>query len=145
MQREEGEFPGGSEGEIRGINDTVENAETNYDGHGERKQSAEIAKTVKSLWKEVQSYRADNERMLIQLNDRLVHKLNETQRQMSFDSKRRRVSHKEKKHFRGLTNTHATFMGLMNGIFKNYLDKFIIVFWMIFLYTPNRKKSMRGT
>jgi len=28
----------------------------------------------------------------------------------------------------GLTNAPATFMCLMNGIFKNYLDKFIIVF-----------------
>jgi len=28
----------------------------------------------------------------------------------------------------GLTNAPATFMCLMNGIFKDYLDKFIIVF-----------------
>ena len=28
----------------------------------------------------------------------------------------------------GLSNTHVVFMCLMNGVFRNYLDKFIIVF-----------------
>jgi len=74
------EFPCDSKGELRGLNDTVGNEEVNFDGHGERKESAELAETVKSLQKEVQSYKADNERMLIQLNDRMVHNLNEIQR-----------------------------------------------------------------
>ena len=52
----------------------------NSNGHVGRKESAKLAETVKSLQKEVQSYKADNERMLIQLNDRLAHNLNEIQR-----------------------------------------------------------------
>jgi len=49
MEREEGKFPGGSNRERRGMNDTVGIAETNSDGHGERKESTEIAEIVKSL------------------------------------------------------------------------------------------------
>ena len=90
MKREEGEIPRGSEGEVRGMNVNIGNAETNSDGHGERKKSVELAETVKSLQKEVQSCRADNERMLNQLNDTLVHNLNLIQRQMMMDSDSRR-------------------------------------------------------
>ena len=43
------------------------------DGHVDRKESTTLVETVKSLQKEVQSYKADNERMLIQLNERLAH------------------------------------------------------------------------
>ena len=49
MEREEGEIPIGSEGEMRGQNNSVGNTEINFDGHGERKESAELAETVKSL------------------------------------------------------------------------------------------------
>ena len=80
MEGEEEEILGGSEGEIRGLHDTVGNEEVNSDGHGGQKESAKLEETVKSLQKEVQSYREDNERMLQQLNDRLVHNLNEIQR-----------------------------------------------------------------
>ena len=64
MEGEEEEIFGGSEGEIRGLNDTFGNEEINSDGHGEQKESVKLAETVKSLHKEVQSYREDNERML---------------------------------------------------------------------------------
>ena len=47
----------------------------------------ELAETVKSLQKQVQSYQVDNERMFIQLNDGVMHNLNEIQRQMVLDSR----------------------------------------------------------
>lgn len=97
MEREAGEILIRSQGEIRGLNNSVGNEEINYDGHGGRKESAELAEIFKSLHKEVRSYREDNERMLQHLNDRLVHNLNEIQRQMNSDSRQRKDSHKEKK------------------------------------------------
>ena len=51
MEREEGEFP--LDGEVGGMNDTLENKEMNSDGHGGRKESAKLVETVKSLQKEV--------------------------------------------------------------------------------------------
>jgi len=105
MEGEEGKIPDGSEGEIRGMNVTIGNVETNSDWHGERKESMELAEMVKSLQKEVQSYRADNERMLIQLNDRLVHNLNEIQRYMGSDSMRRRDPYKEWKRSIGVSKS----------------------------------------
>lgn len=98
MEGGEEEIFGGSEGEMRGLNDTIGNEEINSDGHGERKAFAELSKTIKSLQKEVQSYKEENEKLLQQLNDRLVHSLNEIQRQMSSDPRKGKDSHKEKKH-----------------------------------------------
>jgi len=46
----------------------------------------------------VQSYRHDNERILIQLNERLVQNLNEIKKQMGLESRQRKDFHKEKKH-----------------------------------------------
>ena len=42
----------------------------------------------------------------------------------------------------GLSNTTANFMCLMNGVFREYLDKFVISFWMKSLYIPSQRKSM---
>ena len=103
MDREERKLP--SDEEVGRRNDTVGNKEMNSDGHVGRKESAKLAETVKSLQKEVQSYKADNERMLIQLNDRLVHNLNEIQRQMGSNSRRRKGSHKEMKHPKGASKS----------------------------------------
>lgn len=83
--------------EIGRMMDRVRNEEMDSDGHIGSKESTKLAETVKILQKEVQSYKADNERMLIQLNDRLMHNLSEIQRQMSSDSRRRRGSYKKKK------------------------------------------------
>jgi len=105
MEGEEGEICGGSEGEVRGMDVTVGNAEMNSDGDGEIKESVELAETIKSFQKEVQSYRVDNERILIQINDRLVHILNEIQRRMSSDSRRRRDPYKERKRSRGFSKS----------------------------------------
>ena len=43
MDREEGEIPIDSEGEARGMNASIGNKETWSDGHGERKDSVELA------------------------------------------------------------------------------------------------------
>jgi hypothetical protein len=42
----------------------------------------------------------------------------------------------------GLSNAPTIFMCLMNGVFREYLYKFVIVFWMTLLYIPSKKKSM---
>ena len=53
MEGGEEEIFGGSEGEMRGLNDTIGNEEINSDGHGEWKEFAKLVETVKSLQKEV--------------------------------------------------------------------------------------------
>ena len=68
------------------MNVSIGNEETRSDGHGERKDSVELAETVRSLQREVQSGRADNEKMFNQLNDRLMHNLTLMQRQMMTES-----------------------------------------------------------
>jgi hypothetical protein len=45
----------------------------------------------------------------------------------------------------GLTNAPAFFMYLMNTVFMGYLDKFVVVFIMIFSYILRVSKSMRIT
>ena len=86
MDKEEWDIPSGSEGEARGMNSSIGNDEKKSDGHGERKDLVELAETVRSLQKEVQSCREDNERMFNQINDRLMHNFNLMQRQMMTDS-----------------------------------------------------------
>jgi hypothetical protein len=41
----------------------------------------------------------------------------------------------------GLSNTPVVFMSLMNGVFRDYLDKFVIVSWMTFWCIPGLKKN----
>ena len=53
MEGEEEEILGGSEGELKGWDDTVGNEGMNSDGHVGRKEFAKLAETVKSLQKEV--------------------------------------------------------------------------------------------
>jgi hypothetical protein len=45
----------------------------------------------------------------------------------------------------GLLNEPTIFMSLMNGVFISYLDKFVIVFWMTFVFTQIWRKSTRNT
>ena len=78
MDKEEGELP--SDEEVGRRNDTIGNEEMNSDRHVGKKESANLAETIKILQEEVQSYKADNERMRIQLNERLAYNLNEIQR-----------------------------------------------------------------
>jgi hypothetical protein len=44
----------------------------------------------------------------------------------------------------GLTNAPAYFMYLMNKVFMEYMDKFVVVFIMIYWSTQEVKKSMRS-
>jgi hypothetical protein len=44
----------------------------------------------------------------------------------------------------GLTNAPTVFMCLMNDIFRNYLDKFVIVF-LDDIFFPSQKKNMSIT
>jgi hypothetical protein len=44
----------------------------------------------------------------------------------------------------GLTNAPAYFMYMMNKVFMEYLDKFVVVFIEDILSTPKVKKSMNG-
>ena len=43
-----------------------------------------------------------------------------------------------------LTNAPATFMCLMNSVFSKYLDKFVIVFLMTFLFIIRMRKNMKS-
>ena len=45
----------------------------------------------------------------------------------------------------GLTNAPANFMNLMNKIFMDFLDKFVVVSLMAFWFIPNQKKNMSYT
>ena len=42
----------------------------------------------------------------------------------------------------GLTNAPATFSRLMNSIFMEYLDKFVLAYLDVFLFTRRTRKSM---
>ena len=75
MERGKGELP--SDEEVILLKDMVGKEEMDSDGHIGREESVKLAETVMNLKKEVQSYKADNERMLTQLNDRLTHSLSE--------------------------------------------------------------------
>ena len=62
MEGKEGEFP--SYEAVSLLKDMVGNEGTNSDGHIGGEESVKLAETVMNLRKEVQSYKADNERML---------------------------------------------------------------------------------
>ena len=44
----------------------------------------------------------------------------------------------------GFTNAPVTFMCLMNSVFSKYLDKFVIVFLMTFLFIIRMRKKMKS-
>lgn len=44
----------------------------------------------------------------------------------------------------GLINAPTTFMCLMNNLFRKYLDKFVLVFWMTFSSILRTRKSMKS-
>jgi hypothetical protein len=52
------------EEEVKGLHVNMGNAETESNGHRSRVEPVELVETMRSLQKEVQSYREDNERMM---------------------------------------------------------------------------------
>jgi hypothetical protein len=42
----------------------------------------------------------------------------------------------------GLTNAPTTLMYIMNGVFRDYLEKSLLFYWMIFLSSPRKRRSM---
>ena len=70
--------------EAEGQDTRVCNAETESNGHKGKREQEMLIEMVRSLKMEVQSYKEDNEKLMrekIQINDRVLHILNELQRQ----------------------------------------------------------------
>jgi seryl-tRNA synthetase len=84
-EMEEGEGASSHDKEAEGHNTRVGNAETNSNGCKERGEKETLLETIRSLKIEVQSYKADNERLMrekSQINARVLQILNQSQRQM---------------------------------------------------------------
>jgi hypothetical protein len=78
-EMEEGEGASNHDKEAEGQNTRIGNVETESNGRKGRGEQETLLETVKSLKIEVQSYKADNERMMrekIQINDRVLQSLN---------------------------------------------------------------------
>jgi hypothetical protein len=79
-EMEEGEGASSHDKEAEGQNTRVGNAETESDGHKGKGEQETLIETVRSLKMEVQSYKADNERLMrekIQINARVLQSLNQ--------------------------------------------------------------------
>ena len=62
------------------LKDIVGNEGVDFDENNGEEEAVKLAETVMKLKKELQNYKANNERMLAQLNDRLTNNLSEIQR-----------------------------------------------------------------
>jgi hypothetical protein len=77
------------EDEIKGLHISMGNVETESNGHRSKVEPMELVETMRSLQKEVQSYREDNERLIRaqeeqnQINTQLLQSLNMLQRQIN--------------------------------------------------------------
>ena len=78
MEGKEGGLP--LYGAVSRLKDIVKNEGADSDGHNGGEEAVKLVETVLKLKKEVQNYKANNERMFAQLNDRLTHSLSEIQR-----------------------------------------------------------------
>ena len=78
MEGEEGGLPSyEAASRLKGM---VGNEGMDSDGHIGGEEAAKLAETVMKLKEELQNYKANNERMFAQLNDRLTHSLSEIQK-----------------------------------------------------------------
>lgn len=87
------------EEEVRGINISLRNAKTKFHGHREGKaKNIELLETMRSLKREVLSYRADNERSRRaqkeqnHINTQLLQSLNNLQRKIHKESSTRHAT-----------------------------------------------------
>lgn len=87
MEGKEGGLP--SYEAVSLLKDIVGNEGADSNGHDGGEEVVKLAETVMKLKKEVQNYKANNEQMLAQLNDKLTHSLSEIQRQMGSNSRGR--------------------------------------------------------
>ena len=78
MEGEEGGLPSYEAASL--LKGMVGNEGVDYDGHNGGEEAAKLAETVMKLKEELQNYKANNERMFAQLNDRLTHSLSEIQK-----------------------------------------------------------------
>jgi hypothetical protein len=82
-EMEEGEGASSHEKEVEGQNTRVGNAETESNGHKGKGEKETLIEIVRSLNMEVQSYKADNERLMrekSQINAQVLKSLNQLQR-----------------------------------------------------------------
>jgi hypothetical protein len=63
-EMEEGEGASSHEKEVEGYNTRISNAETESNGNNEKGDQEMLIEMVRSLKMEVQSYKADNERLM---------------------------------------------------------------------------------
>jgi FtsZ-binding cell division protein ZapB len=85
----EGEEASSHEKEAEGQNTGINNAETESNGRTEKGEQETLIETVRILKMEVQSYKADNERLMrekSQINARVLWSLNHLQRKMKKES-----------------------------------------------------------
>jgi hypothetical protein len=91
-EMEEGKGASNHDKDIEGQNTRIGNAETDSNGHKGKGKKETLTKMVRSVNMEVQSYKADNERLMrekSQINARVLQRLNLLQRKMKKGSNSR--------------------------------------------------------
>jgi hypothetical protein len=80
------------EDEVKGLHVSMGNVETKSNGHRSRVEPIELVETMRSLQKEVKSYREYNERMMRDHQEEILQSLNMMQKQVNKDSGTKQAS-----------------------------------------------------